>query len=150
MIIFGAINSATIQDLLNHRGVFNFWQTAMRINEIFTEESSVFTKTYHMIDDDEYKLEKALMDCTCKRIFNTFNPPKIGKDDDDNNEDVVVSCQPYGLTVSVLSPSANAVTSWVESALTMSASVSFLGLRLGLVLRTASRLFIRQLSLSNE
>uniref|UniRef100_M1CB08 Pentatricopeptide repeat-containing protein n=1 Tax=Solanum tuberosum TaxID=4113 RepID=M1CB08_SOLTU len=28
---------------------------------------------------------------TCKKKFNTFHPPQIGKDDDDNNEDVVDS-----------------------------------------------------------
>ncbi|KAH0784562.1 hypothetical protein KY290_004160 [Solanum tuberosum] len=79
--------------------------------------SPVFTKTYHMIDDDErptfewyypskgltHKILKGnskkgskdakpiIRTGTCKRFFNTFHPPQIGKDDDDNNEDVVDS-----------------------------------------------------------
>ncbi|KAG5626105.1 hypothetical protein H5410_011323, partial [Solanum commersonii] len=144
----------------------------------YSEESPVFTKTYHMIDDDgvnwrrpygltfewyypskglTHKILKGnskkgskdakpiIRTGTCKRFFNTFHPPQIGKDDDDNNEDVVDLETTFGFPSlsfcnSVLWPSANVVASWVESALTMPASVSFLGLGLGLglVLRTGS------------
>ncbi|GFZ04279.1 nucleosome assembly protein 1;2 [Actinidia rufa] len=116
------------------KGVPNFWVTAMKTNEVLSEEVSerdeealkylkdikwcridnpkgfklefffdtnpffkntVLTKTYHMIDDDEPILEKAIGTeiewCPVSSTF--FNPPQVPEDEDDIDEDTAEELQ---------------------------------------------------------
>ncbi|CAG7888065.1 unnamed protein product [Brassica rapa] len=45
------------------KGVPIFWLMALKNNDFTSDESTVLTKSYHMIDEDDPLLEKAISDC---------------------------------------------------------------------------------------
>ncbi|OIV99753.1 hypothetical protein TanjilG_26091 [Lupinus angustifolius] len=75
--------------------------------------NSVLTKTYHMIDEDDPILEKAI------GFFNFFNPPQVPDDDDDIDEEVAEELQnqmeqDYDIGDSATLKSLFAGQNWVE------------------------------------